>query len=275
MILFNHTWTWCGSSRRLRDTMRLCTNLEAFYGYSDPSSYPVGNCPWIALWDLGNTPSNPARCPLVNIMGICILRNIFPRSLSHLRIISMQTSTRNCIAFGLKSFLSQFFLGNEKSFFESIYLARIGYISWFSETNFYLLHKQHFKGIHHICHIHIFKWAEPLTSILNLPISLLTCLFFFLESSMLSLCETANKCPDQSQVKNKVWRPIPQVTIRWQLTVEHPDLMVSQQCQVLDKLRLITKWCFSLEQILRNSPALSPFIHLRLAIAALQDYYFD
>ena len=98
-------------------------------------------------------------------------------------------------------------------FYKSIYLARNGYISWFSETNFYLLHKQHFKGIHHICHIHIFKWAEPLTSILNLPISLLTCLFFVLESSILSLCETANECPDQSQVKSNFWRPIPQVTI--------------------------------------------------------------
>ena len=105
------------------------------------------------------------------------------------------------------------FLGNEKSFYKSIYLARIGYISWFSETNFYLLHKQHFKGIHHICHIHIFKWAEPLTSILNLPISLLTCLFFFLESSILSLCETANECPGKTQVKGNFWRQIPQVTI--------------------------------------------------------------
>jgi len=35
------------------------------------------------------------------------------------------------------------------------------------------------------------------------------------------------------------------------------------------------KMVFFLEQIWRIFPALSPFIHLRLAIAALQDYYFD
>ena len=97
MILFNHTWTWCGSSRRLRDTMRLCTNLEAFYGYSDPSSYPVGNCPWIAFWDLGNTSSNLARCPLANLMGICIPMNLKTFSFVHYCIFRFFHATRNFI----------------------------------------------------------------------------------------------------------------------------------------------------------------------------------
>ena len=63
------------SSRQQRDIMRLCTNLAAFQSYSDLSSYPVDNRPWIAFWDLGNTPSNLTRCPLANLVGICILMN--------------------------------------------------------------------------------------------------------------------------------------------------------------------------------------------------------
>ena len=137
-------------------------------------------------------------------------------------------------------------------------LARIGYISWFSETKFNLLHKQHFKGVHHICHIF-------LTSIAILTIDI-RC--FRYPRIIFNLGITFN-----SRWWNRVWPDDRSYFCQkkfWAITTPRQIVINHNCCKYFGPIMF--REIFRANHISRTIP---PFIRIRPAFAALPDYYFD